>query len=405
MDQHANNRCSDPEPVGDATGVTQSAPSAQTAQSAPRSVTSDLDRSVYRGENTVTHNHYHCCHSHSASTQGHLSSSPQPQAPLLLPQPVDSSAVLPPSHEDVTAPYVQRRMRREEQQTALRTRRVARLERELAAANARLAWLELSPDRRPSSPRRRSQSQPRCRQNNSVDRPRPVSPGSDHYGGQSRASRRRSRSASPAYNPGTGSRRNSSGQWEPMLVLSPMRNHTTQTDNQQDRQSTIAAIGSHPHWEVRRLPMGSGISPAEFLAQHHLTGATIASDSISQAPSLESLTPVGAATPQRNARTNVNRDWLTYGLTSAIVKLRKLFLGVLVEVRQETEHQGLFPVWKAVTSAIVDTGVFPSEERFDAAWRLAFQQSPYAHIRELLQMDIEEILAMLAALEGGNPPE
>ena len=78
-------------------------------------------------------------------------------------------------------------------------------------------------------------------------------------------------------------------------------------------------------------------------------------------------------------------------------------MGVFVETRVAAQDEPPVYVWNAVMSAIVNTGVFPSEERFDAAWRFAFQQSPYAHIWELLQLDIEEVSAMLAALEGADP--
>lgn len=149
--------------------------------------------------------------------------------------------------------------------------------------------------------------------------------------------------------------------------------------------------------------MGNGVSPREFLAQHNLPSFAESSAASSRVPSLESLTPADPPTSQANANANVSRDWLTHGLTRVIVELRKLFLGVFVETRYAAQGQPPVAVWNAVMSAIINTGTFPSEERFDAAWRFAFQQSPYAHIWELLQMDIEEVSAMLAALEGADP--
>ena len=452
------------EPEGNATGVIPPAPPALATQHASESSTSDLERSASRGENTVIHHHYHCCHSHTTVTQGHppeaVTQGPShslapPLASLPLP-PFDTAAIPPPTYEDVTSPQVQRQMREDERLAAIRNRlatirnrRLEHLERGLTAANDRLEQLERStrgrnqispqrvatrnssPETRPppyggrarsQGPRRGRPSPPHhrgnLRQNQSENRPRPVLPGSDNN-----VWRRHSRPASPnrnlrrwsqpalpnSDNPAPRRRRRSSGEWEPILVISPVRNRTCAatnlTDNHEDDQPPIAPVGPPTNWrfQFQRLPMGNGVSPREFLAQHNLPGFAESSAASSRVPSLESLTPADPPTSQANANANVSRDWLTHGLTRVIVELRKLFLGVFVETRYAAQGQPPVAVWNAVMSAIINTGTFPSEERFDAAWRFAFQQSPYAHIWELLQMDIEEVSAMLAALEGADP--
>ena len=117
------------------------------------------------------------------------------------------------------------------------------------------------------------------------------------------------------------------------------------------------------------------------------------------APSLESV-PSTAPTTTGTPSHQIDRAWLTYGLARVVVELRKLFLQVFLDTRRDSVDQSPAALREAVIQAIIGTAIFPSEDRFEAAWRFAFQQSPYSHIWQLIDMTVEEVTAMLVALES-----
>ena len=148
--------------------------------------------------------------------------------------------------------------------------------------------------------------------------------------------------------------------------------------------------------------MGNGLSVQEFMTVHcNSAGDTHTSSDASQPPSLESAPSTIPSTCNPNPP-NATRAWLTVGLVRVLSELRKLFLRVFLETRRNTLGQAPADIWQSVIDAVIGTAVFPSEERFVEAWQFAFRQSPYAHIWELIDMDISEVAAMLAALDNDD---
>ena len=148
------------------------------------------------------------------------------------------------------------------------------------------------------------------------------------------------------------------------------------------------------------LPQPTG--PATATTSAHLpqptgSAATSRASSPSQPPSLESMQSTAPTTFEANQRP-VSRAWLTVGLTRVVLELRTLFLQTFLETRLVHQNSHSSNTWHAVIQAIIGTALFPSVERFEAAWQFAFQQSPYSHIWELIDMELAEVQAMLAAV-------